>query len=658
MKFYKYSLIAALALSGALSACDDDVKYSEVAPTPGVFFPVGENISKLTIEPEAGSFDIEVARYGFTEAQTYTFVNNFKEGEFSMPSTVSFAAEEMTATVTVSYNGATLDYGTYNLEIGFAADQPVNKFGETALKIAVTLPEPTPFVAWKDLGECTYTDVLVTSGLYETTPLKYKVHIEESGETAGLYRLVAPYGTAFADAWKEAFDEELPAACYDSKNELYLVINATNPKQVYIQPQLTGVTLDSDGQMLITNVAGYLISAGAADDVEAGDYGEFADGVIKIPNKNILVNFPFADDEIKSKLYYGNSVGTSKMVVMPGVNAGDFSAEVEYMGQFNNVNTGVVSAIANFTFGADVAAAKAAIVRASSGESVASQIAAGTYADAVDVDITDPVVALPMTIAGTHTIVVVTYDDGGQAQDQATVTFDVNFYNDDAAWNDLGDATFADGWILGFFGVDVTQYAYSVAAQESKNNPGLYRLKNPWAPTLSPIGSFNTDPEQADLYIDARNPECIVIMPQYTGFNNNAGDEEDFGKVFVANLEGRYADLGLTAEEIIAEDAITTTFEDGLFTVAMCFSTGTGPFYQNKWYYNNSQAMILLPEPEEGEEGEEEAPAAIAPSNRPINAAALRPAAFHTSFKLARKSNNGNSRHAKNLNSKSDFQMK
>ena len=662
MKFYKYSLIAALALSGALSACDDDVKYSEVAPTPGVFFPVGENISKLTIEPEAGSFDIEVARYGFTEAQTYTFVNNFKEGEFSMPSTVSFAAEEMAATVTVTYDGENLEPGTYNLEIGFAADQPVNKFGETALKIAVTLPEPTPVVAWKDLGECTYTDPFISSGFYDfPSTFKYKVKLQESGETAGLYRLVAPYGTAFAAAFEAVTGEELPEELYDSKNELYLEIDAKDPEKVVIMPQWSGVTLDSDGEMIFMNKAGLYINNDR--EVPAGSYGTLKDGILTLPAKTAEVVFPKSTDpEVQGYAFPANQSNV-KMIVFPGVNAGDFSAEVEYMGQFNNVSTGVVSAVANISFGTDVAAAKAAIVRSASGSGAANQIIAGTYADAVDVDLNDPVVSFPMIAGGTHTIVVVTYDDNGEPQDQASATFDAIFYGDEKAWDDLGNATFADGWIGPIFGLDPINSAYEVPIQEAKDNPGLYRLKNPWG-TKSPISVLNDATTYADLYIDARNPDCILVMPQYSGFANydnwaDDGEEKDiFGEVYVGNYEGRMIDAGYTAAEIIGAGANTSTFEDGLFTFDPSFLRATGTATNGNWVYIDAVSMILLPEPEEGEEGEEEAPAAITPSNRPIDAAALRPVAFRTSFKLARKSNNGNGRHVKSLNAKSNFQMK
>ncbi len=602
MKLYKYSLIAALALSGALSACDDDVKYNAAEPTPGVFFPVGENISKLTIEAVEGSFDIEVARYGSTDEQTYTFATNFSQlTGFSMPATVTFAAEQNSATVTVNYDGATMTPGTYDLKIGFAEGQPVNKFGVTELSIAVTLPEPVEVLPWNDLGECTFTDPFISQGLYPSVPsLSYKVTLQESGETPGLYRLVAPYGSAFADAWAAALGSELGAGNYDADNELYLEIHAEDPEKVYIMPQLIGVTLDEDGEMMGMNVAGLRFN----NEVEpaAGDYATLKDGVITLPSRNSLVAFPYSGD---TGAYYGNSKGALKMVVFPGVQAGDYSAEVEFMGQFNNVSTGVVSAVATAEFGEDVAAVKAGIVNASSATSLVAAIKSGDY-EAVDVDVKDPVVSLPVYTSGTYTIAYVTYDSKGEAQDAGSASFEIEvFANDDAAWTDLGSATVADGWLIGGLyideGEDPADYAYTVQAQESVNVPGLYRFKNVWG-SSNPLGSMTTTPENTCLYVDASDPECITIVPQSTGWTYG-----NFGTIYAFNWEGYYIDNGYSKAEVPAS-RISTTLEDGLFTIVSPLICGTGPAFPSGWgpYGAGDYAAILLPD------ADENAPAAMA----------------------------------------------
>ena len=57
MKFLKYSLIAAIALSGCMAACSDDDDYAVGESKQGVFFPAG-NPDELTLSTKAPSFEI------------------------------------------------------------------------------------------------------------------------------------------------------------------------------------------------------------------------------------------------------------------------------------------------------------------------------------------------------------------------------------------------------------------------------------------------------------------------------------------------------------------------------------------------------------------------------------------------------------------------
>ena len=645
MKFFKYSLIAALALSGVLSACDDDVKYSEVSPTPGVFFPVGENISKITIAPEEGEFDINVARYGFSEAQTYTFANNFVEG-FSMPESVTFAVDETTATVKVNYDGAELAPGVYNLAITFAAGQDVNRFGVDTLKIAVTLPEPVEVLPWNDLGECTFTDPFLTAGFYTyfTKTVSCKVRLEESGETAGLYRLVAPYGTAFVDALSEIYPEEDWAADddfgYDKDNSEYLYFQVYDNNNVVILPQHIALAISlTHGQATVMNDAGYEIGIGGTpvEDVPKNMFGVFKDGIVTLPARNALVNIPGVSPDNPGGIYYANSQKAIKMVVFPGVVAGDYSADVQFMGQFNNSNTGVISAVATAEFGEDVAYAKAGIVHSSTGANLVASIENGTY-EAVKVSVDDPVVSLPVYMPGTYTIAYVTYDDADEPQGSGFATFDIEVYsNDDAAWEDLGYATFADGWLIGGLYAenpdDITDLAYDVLAQESKNVPGLYRFVNAFG-AGNVVGEMTTTAVNTSFYIDATDPEFITIVPQFTGFTYGS-----FGSVYAFNSEGYFVDAGFSKDEIVAAGRVTTTFEDGAFFVDTPFFCGTGSAFSDGWalYRAGDYSVIFLPEEGEATPAALKVKAQAAKAQKTAKSYAPAQRKFKSSFKVSYK---------------------
>lgn len=643
MKFLKYSLIAAIALSGCMTACSDDDDYVAGDVKQGVFFPAG-NPEALTLNAKAPSFEITIARTDASAEQTFTLTNNFAANTFTMPATVTFATGEEEKDVTVSYD-PTLAPGNYDILIGFAEGQEIANIGFSTVEISAVMPTPVP---WKQLGECTFTDPFVTAGIFGdelTGPLKYKVEIEESGETPGLYRLVAPYGTAFANAFKEAFGEELDADMYDSANEGYLTIHAENPKYTYIMPQYIGVTMSSvDGAMIGMNEAGYYIASGNSFDAvvaqAASSFAVFKDGILKLPAKNGLLSFVNAEGP-----YYANMDGAIKMIVMPGVSAGDYTAKVNYLGQFVNPTTGESSAMATFEFGKDVVSAKAALATTGDGAGLAAAVAAGTAANIIDVNMAEGAqTSFPVVMGGTQTIAVVTYDDAGEAQESSFLSFELNLFNDDAAWKSLGNGLLADGWITGvFFVEDPLDAAWEVEVQESKTTPGIYRLIKPWNSASCPILSYNQSKSQADLYIDATDPEFIRIMPQFSGYADfePMTNGHVLGNFFVANVEGYFNSRGYDKEFLTEQDMIMTSIEDGMMIVQLPYVDCDGGIPARRpdgtienvhWSAFSQLSALLFPEADGGEaavSGKRIKAASKAISNRP----------FRSSFSIKKKFN-------------------
>jgi len=639
-----FSALFSAALVAGFSACTDEVDYEAAVKTPGFYFPV-DNISAVELSEDGTSFDITVGRIGTEEAVTVDLRNNFNPNDFTMPISVVFDEGELLKTVSIYYDGKTLAPGKYDLEIGFYENSPVSQYGKPQLKISATMPEPVPVVDWKDLGECTYTDPFLTSGFYTffKSPAVYKVHIEESGDTPGLYRLVAPYGTAFAAAVSKFVEEDLtqdPDFGYDKDNSQYLYIHAEDPDKVYILPQqIAGAISLTHGTNTVMNDAGYEIGIAGkqVEEVPAGSFGKLKDGVLTLPLQTALINVPGANPEKPGAIYYANSGGAVKMIVMPGVVAGDFSAKVDYLGQFNNVATGLTSAVVSAEFGEDVAYAKAGIVNAQRASKLIEEIKSGAYS-AVDVDVENPSVSLPVYTAGTYTAAIVTYDSNGEAQDAGTITFDVEvFSNDAAAWKDLGYSQVADGWIMGALGLDegedLLDYVYEVSTQESVNVPGLFRFKNVWG-TANPLGSLTQTPTDTWLYINASDPEFITITPQFTGWTYG-----NFGSVYAFNWEGYVYDMGYDKEYAQKNDFISTAYEDGIIYVNEPGFCGTGKAFGSGYgFYGAGEfSAIFLPEQEENPD-----PASIRAALKsgkidPVRVNKNRK--FESAFKLARKTN-------------------
>lgn len=632
------SALFGAALVAGFSACTDEVEYNGAQKTPGFYFPI-ENPQAVDLEEGGTMFEITVGRIGNTdEAVTVDIRNNFNSDEFHMPISVVFDANELVKTVPVYYDGNTLPAGEYNLEIGFYETTPVSEYGYPLLKIKAVMPEPAVILPWNDLGECTYTDPFLSAGLLTgiESPVSYKVKIQESGDTPGLFRLVAPYGKAFADAMNAAYEGFIEDDNWDVEGTVDLLINASDPDKVFIDPQVIGATPGTSdfGKCLVMSDGAYEMNYGGLTLEEAYEanpdgFGTYKNGIITFPAKSLLINFEKLNP---TKIYYANSKLAVRQVVMPGIKAGDYEAKVEYIGQFNNAVDGSAQAVANITLGKDVKSAKAAIARgASIGAALAGSIKKGTCEGVVDVDLANPVVNFPVYAAGSHTIAVVTYNAAGEPQGEGLVSFDITLFNDDAAWTDLGNAVFGDGWIYPIFRRTMGQY--EIPVQQSKAVPTLYRFKAPWG-IMSPLYGANESTNNIDLYVDVANPAMVKIYPQASGFANYQLSD---GDVMVANFEGRLTDQGSDdayIESWLKENEVDpSTFEDGLITIGLSLSyLGGGTVYEDYGWYTVNTSMILLPD-------EEEQPAAVKAAQAVARNAKISKQ-FRSSFKIAPRADN------------------
>lgn len=133
---------------------------------------------------------------------------------------------------------------------------------------------------WEALGDAIFVDgwILPLFGSegspVDPTTMPYKVPVEKSLDTEGLYRIVNPYNV-----------EDCPIAEYnDDTAGAKIVIDATDPAFVSIESQYSGY-VDADGEIYIGNAGWYLeVMMGASRDqiTAKGFNSTFADGVIDI----------------------------------------------------------------------------------------------------------------------------------------------------------------------------------------------------------------------------------------------------------------------------------------------------------------------------------------------------------------------------------------
>lgn len=87
-------------------------------------------------------------------------------------------------------------------------------------------------------------------------------------------------------------------------------------------------------------------------------------------------------------------------------------------------------------------------------------------------------------------------------------------------WTAAGELTFVDGFIYpGYLG-DPEGHGWKLTYETNPDRPGCYRIPNPYRADDCPLLDFNRNTQNAYVTIDASDPECVLIIPQYSGFTD------------------------------------------------------------------------------------------------------------------------------------------
>lgn len=140
-------------------------------------------------------------------------------------------------------------------------------------------------------------------------------------------------------------------------------------------------------------------------------------------------------------------------------------------------------------------------------------------------------------------------------------------------WAELGDCQFSDGFIAPLFEVSSTAVTYDVPIEQNVDEPGKYRLVNPYKFGICPYGvEYDGD---IKILIDCTEPECVYVKIQETG----VVDESD-GPVYVLNYAYNAQQGGYDSDEIIA-DGLNDTFADGKITFGLGLGSGAAALYSH-----------------------------------------------------------------------------
>lgn len=407
IKIFYLTLVAIIA--GLFTACEN--KDFEAGPTVDgmqVYFPTTVPASYYLGEDE-NSVTIPVKRIVTDEAAAINILGSDESELFDIPSSVSFAAGEDTASLKITFDRSKLVDGMeYPVSLLINDENNTTPYGESSLSIIIA---PWP---WILEGEGLFRDDWLTSMFRGDASANIPVNIHRHKTREGIYMIEDMYGWNFLEPFFGASQSAIEAQVvrYTPTN---ITINCSDPNGVFIPRQFSGITdIDSDyGDYEIATLQDGL--------------GKLEDGIITFPQRGLAL-FCLQGGQ------YANTSGMFR-IVFPGIEIADYSLAAEYDGMKVEADGTTTSAYVNFTYGDDATGFHYTVASGNLGdddiEAAVAAIVDGTNEDVVKVTelaeegntVTEKF-ALPS--GGIYTLVAVALDKEGKPTVKGTAS--IKFY--------------------------------------------------------------------------------------------------------------------------------------------------------------------------------------------------------------------------------------
>ena len=504
-KIFKSAFVALVALIGlTMTSCVNKYDY-DAATASGEQVYFDNSTSKVALSKDATSFTVPVLRVATTEAATIALTSKDESGIFTIPSSVSFAAGENKALVTIGYDPTKLEYDDFkSITLSLSDTSYGTPYGSSSLSFLAGIP--SPFVT---IGKAKFMD----SWMYDAETY-FDVTLQQNEINPDIYRIVNPYNEILVKGGyspnyvKKGPSEYLTFQLRHAGEEVGGAI-LTRDNLVTFEPFRTGYYIsnydsgDADGE-----VWGFHVS----DDTFHSSWHVEAAYL-----KSCVT--AYKEDGTPGQInlapwYYVIGVGGWNKsqedkqieIIFPGFTPADYSAELAYSGIFTDASEKVF-AVGSLTLGADAQEVKAIVMDAAvDANAVADAIAAGEL-EAIDVAAGSIQVPIPEDLTGKLQIIVVVLA-GETVKNVVAAPFE--YYGGGASpWNSLGQGYFVDDMILPLFGYDPEPYPVEI--QESTSTPGLYRLVKMYSAVAADFGVVSGT---GDVLVHAENPNAVYIPLQ------------------------------------------------------------------------------------------------------------------------------------------------
>lgn len=579
-KIFNYCTMLLLSvLTLALGSCTEEFEYS-AAKVEGaqVYFsntlPSTQNLSNTE-----SSFSIQLNRVMTSDELTVNLTLSDASGLYSIPSSVTFAQGDSTATIKVSYDPSKLEYEVMNdVTIAIADADYTTPYGNSSYSFRAGMPSP-----YVSLGLGKFENNYLISGYAEVEIMQNQLNPNE-------FRIMHPYddiaeflGTQGLTTYPDQYPEYLQVTIMQPGDELNgQVINESD--LVYFNGISTGVDIFNLGAPAeIWHPANFQNGDITHNKVTA--YQENG-----LPGTIQLAPFYFIPS-----LSQGADKSTTDgdiIITFPGYNPVDYSVSVSYLGAFVSADE-TSYAMGNLTMGADVDEVHVGVVEGSDANNAVNQVLGGSVETTTLTESGE--FRIPCNYSGDCTLVAIAYADG-VAQNYSTAAF--SFTLTPGEWTSIGTGLYTDHVfclnLVDQNGNPAPPIEYSVEVQENTKTPGVYRLKTPYAPDVYGYsGDFGYDTSNTyNIIINASDPDAVYITAQPIGFSDS-----QLGNMLILSNGGAYIDAGYDFDVVKNEGYIKGKLTNGVITFEpkeLMFSFDTYYAEGRIGYANETMATSVL----------------------------------------------------------------
>lgn len=525
------TLLSALFFLGAIvgiTSCTEEADYTPAQKPENaqVYFATDE-ASTVSLETGQQSFMVSIYRISLKGALTVNITSQDESGIFTIPSSVTFAEGTTKAEIPVSFDFDKLEpEKKYPISFAIDGNSELSEYGNSELVLNV---QYAPWGAWEKFGTGVYTYSLYWGGKDS-----YDIYRKQSLLDANQFQFkISPWGA-------------------NKDTELIIDYNkSTNQAKVYRETQVA--THSTYGAVYVSDIVYYI------DNIEGktGSYEKYPctfnpeTGLFSLN----LIYYVGAG-------YFGQGVETFQL---DGFKQYDYSITMTNKGNYIDLDK-QDNAVIGFVAGTDVDFYRYVLVAGALSDNEIDKVANGIIDGSIEsAEVKgNNSIAFPLSEAGKYTVVAVTYNENEEVQLHNALIFDFEPAGKPNPWVSLGNCGYTDDFVFtSYFETESADdvASYPVEIYENKEQPGMFRLQNPYGPE-----SFYGEVEGAvfadgnhNIVINATDPEGVYIELQSTGLD--LGDAE----IGIYSMAGYYLDEGKTLEEVKVA-GVCGTYKNNIIT--------------------------------------------------------------------------------------------